>query len=200
MLEALFALQPSPSIICTDGNGYHPQWGFPSDNFRGFLFHNWLTSKNLNVQNNGEPTFETNHFTHLFLTITSPSFPIVFDLNVYHDNFQSDHFPILMNSRDIYQSSILKRTKYKLIKANRHTFRSNLTLPKPPFLISDETSELLSKNLHLATLSSILQTSSKYNPKFNKYCWSEECITTLESKNNSYKRYIKNLGKINLWI
>ena len=49
-LESLFALLPTPYIVCTDANGHHPQWDFPPDNSRGALIHNWIASKSLDLQ------------------------------------------------------------------------------------------------------------------------------------------------------
>ena len=160
---------PSPLIICTDGNGHHHQWGSPQDNPRGSLLKNCITSNNLEIPNSGEPTFETPHgtFTHLDLSITSPSLAPSLDWKVYQDNLQSDHFPIIINFPSLQITLSQNIPKFKIKKADWFKFQKSLTLPSPPFTNPDETCQKLEDSLLQAAQISIPQTSATYQPKFN---------------------------------
>ena len=132
---------PSPLIICTDGNGHHHQWGSSQDNPRGSLLKNCTDSNNLIILNSGEPTFETpsGTFTHLDLTITSPFLAPSLNWNVYHNNLQGDHFPIIIDFPSLHIPRTQNIPKFKIKKADWFKFQKSLTLPSPPFPNPDDT-------------------------------------------------------------
>ena len=201
-LNSLINIIPTPFIICTDGNGHHQQWGSPQDNPRGIQLEKWISSNNLQLLNTGEPTFETPqvNYTHIDLSICSPSFASSLEWDVYHENLQSDHFPIEIKFPEIQITPLKNIPKFKTNKANWEKFQETLTLPAPPFTTPSKTCQLMEESLLSAAKLSIPQTPLEFKPKFNKYWWTPECSTALENQKKALKTYKNNLGNIDLWI
>ena len=152
--------------------------------------------------NSGEPTFETarGNFTHIDLSITSPSLVPTLNWHVHHNNLQSDHFPIIIDFPDLHINPLQNIPKFKIEKANWFKFQKSLTLPTAPFSTPDETCQEMEESLFLAAQASIPQTPTIYKPKYNKYWWSQNCSIALNNQKESLKIYKRNLGNINLWI
>merc|ERR1712074_51699 len=105
-----------PFLICTDANGHHQSWGSE-------------------IENTGEPTYETHqgNFSHIDLSLSSPNLSPLYEWTVHHENFTSDHFPIIIESHNPNIPKIPLIPKYKIKKANWDLFRRMLDIPNVSF-------------------------------------------------------------------
>ena len=88
-----------------DFNSHHPLWGAQRSDSHGKAVFEWVEQKDLVLLNDGSPTRlgpARGIFTCLDLTFTSPKIANKAFWQVIDDNWNSDHFPILI--------SILKTT------------------------------------------------------------------------------------------
>lgn len=201
-LNNLLVNIPPPYLICSDANGHHQAWGSETENSRGKVIYNWINDNNLFILNTGSPTFETNqgNFTHIDIALCSQNLSLQFDWMTYHDNLNSDHFPIMIESTTQFIPQTPLLPKYKIKKANWDLFRETLDIPKLPFVSPNEACDKLEEALTLAADVSIPKTKQKPNPKYNKFWWTPECGEALKNKNKALNRYKNNKGNIELWI
>ena len=201
-LQNLLTALPPPFLICTDANGHHQAWGSETNNHRGNLIYEWLTKNNLSIHNSGEPTFETSqgNYTHIDLTLSTPNLSPLYEWSVHHEHFSSDHFPIIIESQNPNIPKIPLIPKYKIKKANWDLFRNILDIPNTDFTSPNHACEILEKALTTAAEASIPKTSSRPNPKYNKYWWTDDCNIALRNKKKSYNRYKNHKGNLDLWI
>ena len=201
-LNDLLANLPPPFLICTDANGHHQSWGSEIDNTRGRIVYDWLNNNNSSILNTGEPTYETHqgNFTHIDLSLSSPNLSPLYEWTVHHENFTSDHFPIIIESHNPNIPKIPLIPKYKIKKANWDLFRRILDIPNVSFSSPNDACDQLEKALKFAADASIPKTEKRPNPKYNKYWWTDECNIALKNKKKAYNRYKNHKGNIDLWI
>ena len=103
-LTSLTRSLPSPYLLAMDANAHHPHWGSPAVDARGTILFDFLDSANLVCLNSGEPTFcsSSGLFSHIDLTFCSPTLAPLFSWHPHFDSFNSDHFPILLDSSFSY--------------------------------------------------------------------------------------------------
>ena len=122
---------PSPKLILGDFNAHHPSWGSQVGDRRGDIVSNTFLDKNLQLLNDGSPTFyraSQDHYSHLDLTFCSNNIYNLFNWRVHHDRLSSDHFPIFLDYKvdEIYTTKI---PRWKFEDANWQAFRNSVILP-----------------------------------------------------------------------
>ena len=91
---------PSPYPLAIDANAHRPHWGSSAVDARGTILFDSLDSANFVCLNSGEPTFYSSNrlFSHIDLIFCSPDLAPLFSWCPHYDSFNSDHFPILLES------------------------------------------------------------------------------------------------------
>ena len=119
-LDKLLADLPSPFLICSDSNAFHPHWGSDLSSPRGTKLFDWTVFHNLTILNSGEPTYETSNgnFSHLDLTFCSDSLSSSLNWSVHHDNLTSDHFPVIASFHDCQAPLYPSFEKFNFKKAD----------------------------------------------------------------------------------
>ena len=148
-----------------DANAHHPHWGSAAVDARGTILFVFLDSANLVCLNSGEPTFcsSSGLFSHIDLTFCFPTLALPhFFLGMPHphfDSFNSDHFPILLDSSFSYPcTSSIPKWNLSASAADWDCFRSDLHLPtqfdSPDQSCQSTSDALLSAATHFVQLSS----------------------------------------------
>lgn len=87
-----------PCIILGDFNSHNSIWGSQkNDTTRGFMIENWIDENNLNILNNGSPTYfniSSGTESCIDLSLSSPSLTQLTTWRVNQSLYDSDHFPI----------------------------------------------------------------------------------------------------------
>ena len=182
-----------------DANAHHPPWGSPAVDARGTILFDFLDSANLVCLNSGEPTFcsSSGLFSHIDLTFCSLTLAPLFSWHLHFDSFNSDHFPISLDSSFSYlcTSSI---PKWNLSAADWDRFRSDLHLPtqfESPDQTCQSTSDAL---LSAATHSDPLPTPRPR--RWVAFWWTLACTEAQSKKNVALTRYRDHRGDVSAWI
>jgi hypothetical protein len=199
-LDALLSAIPKPFIILTDANAHHPSWGSSCSDRRGESLNDWLNNNNLTLLNTTEPTYlsSSGSFTHIDLTIATPDVAPLFSWHVHHDSYDSDHFPIILDSSIHFSSNSPQR--WQLVTANWDGFQKSLTLPST-FLSPTQacgavtTSIIRATNKHI----SLSKNTGKTYPLSNCW-WNADCTRAKHEKNKALTQYKNHLGDIQKWI
>ena len=195
-LTSLTRSLPSPYLLAMDANAHHPHWGSSAVDARAAILFDFLDSANLVCLNSGEPTFCSSS-SHIDLTFCSPTLAPLFSWHPHFDSFNSDHFPILLDSSfsSPCTSSI---PKWNLSAADWDRFRSDLHLPtqfESPDQSCQSTSDAL---LSAATHSDPLSTP---RPRRRvAFCWTRACTEARRKKNVALTRYRHHRGDVSAWI
>ncbi|ESO88222.1 hypothetical protein LOTGIDRAFT_175894 [Lottia gigantea] len=124
-LDNLVAQLPSPYILLGDFNGHHSFWGSFDDNSRGKLIADFIYDNDLCISNDESPTHfcsKNKSFSHLDLTISSPSLFQDFSWSVHDDLCHSDHYPVILRNNG--PSPVDRPQRWKLSKANWPLFEA----------------------------------------------------------------------------
>ena len=112
-------LQPLVSnrntIICGDLNAKNTLWGSPKSDCRGEKVEE-LTSQSMVILNDGSGTRLNNDGSrgHLDLALASTNIAAKCNWEVHHDNWNSDHFPILIQLQRAGQRRGFHRTSLRI--------------------------------------------------------------------------------------
>ena len=126
-LDKLIPYLPKPYIICMDSNAHHSSWGSEGSDKRGVVFSRWVEENELIVLNNGEPTYATSvgMYTHIDITIATPSSASSLYWSPDSTLATSDHFPIRITS-NIETPTVNKISNWKIGAANWSQFEGDL--------------------------------------------------------------------------
>lgn len=155
-LDALIACLPKPFLILTDANAHHPSWGSPRGDRKGNLINEWLNDRDLILLNTGEPTFLSSNgtFSHIDISIATPDLASLFTWHVHHDSYDSDHFPIIIDSSLKLTNNV--HPHWLLLSADWTGFQNSLSLPST-FLSPSQTCG--------SVTSSLMTTAKKHIPQ-----------------------------------
>jgi exonuclease III/ribonuclease HI len=125
-IDDLLAQLSHPFLITGDFNAHNPMWGGLSTNPKGTLVEDTIRLHNVVLLNDGSNTHftaATGSFSAIDLSLCSPSLALETDWCVHDDLCGSDHFPILIDCRNLPPLPP-RQPKWILKKANWTTFRS----------------------------------------------------------------------------
>ena len=199
-LESLYKQLPKPFIICTDSNAHHISWGSEQCDTRGKLLSDWITDSSLVTINSGEPTFLSNlgSLTHIDITICTPDIAPLLMWQAHHDNFNSDHFPILIGSNHNL-NTIPSISHWNIKSANWKLFQENISLPNE-FLSPTQSCGTITNSILDAAKISIKSGNPAKSRRPSAIYWNSECTLAKKNKNQALNRYRNHLGDINIWI
>lgn len=199
-LNSLQQVLPQPFMICSDSNAHHPSWGSPQANQRGKLINDWLIHNQLALLNTDEPTYISSggNLTHIDLTITTADIAPLFTWHPHLDNFDSDHFPIILDSSLTIPVSLLPE-HWHLKTAKWKSFTNQLNLPIE-FLSPSQACGVVTDTF-LAAAKDNIQRSRPAPPHGKSNCWwNKECAAAHRKKNRALSHYRLHLGNMGLWI
>ena len=189
-------------IISMDSNAHHPAWGSDRPDRRGEIIEDWINENDLIILNDGSPTYETHNgnYTHIDLTICSPSIAAQLNWYVHEDTVHSDHFPIIINTNEGLEE-VVREPKYKFEQANWKKYVEKLEIPIPKNeQAANELYEELVNKIIAAADEAIPKTSPNIKFKHCKFFWTQECTQAKKMKNKARQAYKRNRGNLELWI
>ncbi|ESO92697.1 hypothetical protein LOTGIDRAFT_175659 [Lottia gigantea] len=188
-LDDLVAQLPSPYILLGDFNGHHSFWGSSDDNTRGKLIADFIYDNDLRIFNDESPTYfcsKNQTFSHLDLTISSPSLFQDFSWSVHDDLCHSDHYPVIL--RNDGPSPVDRPQRWKLSKANWPLFEALCisSFSQDDLDVAEDPMEIFTTILQDISGQAIRKTSTA--PKrFNKPWFNEDCKTALKERNRALR-------------
>lgn len=200
-LDSLLLQLPAPLILMFDANAHHPLWGSSESDSRGCLLADWIDSQSLILHNTGEPTYLSSQgvFTHIDLTLTSPTIASLFTWKPLPDTYNSDHFPLLLASGDPSFSASCP-PRWRLNSANWKKFQNNLFLPSSDSFLSPTHACGLVTSALLSAASTSIPISEVGPKRRSAYWWTASCSIARKKKTRALSRYRNHLGNIDLWI
>ena len=200
-LSSLLSSLLPPLLICTDANAHHTSWGSPTSDRRGNILVDWLAEEGLALLNTGHPTYlsSSGSFTHIDLSITSPSLAPSFSWKVNSTPFHSDHFPILIDTGLSLHHTFYRSPRYILSKANWPLFQKNISLPTN-FISPTETCNQLEQAINSSASQSVPLSAGYVKPSFCKGWWTPTCSQALHRKNRALTCYKRSRGDLDLWV
>jgi ribonuclease HI len=197
-LDALISYLPKPFLILTDANAHHPSWGSLQSDRKGNTINEWLNDRGLTLLNTGEPTFlsAAGTFSHIDITIATPDIASIFTWHVHHDSYNSDHFPIMIDSSLNFTNNV--RPHWLLLSADWKGFQDSLSLPST-FLSPSQACGSVTSSLIMAAQKNIPQSKGNNFAKSNCW-WNKDCAHAKCQKNKALTQYRNHLGDIERWI
>ena len=119
---------PQPFLLLGDFHGHHHHWGSPDNTPRGNMIVKVMEDLALIALNDGSPTHmcpRTGNWSHLDLSIASPSLAHRCDWSVLADLYGSDHAPVLITVES-RSSETHKSPRWILEKADWSKFANEL--------------------------------------------------------------------------
>lgn len=121
---------PGNFLLVGDFNAHSQVWNCKHLDVRGQIIENIITSNDLNIINNQQPThFNISNGTTsiIDLAICSPRIHPYFEFNVLEDLSGSDHFPICIHFvTNDHDKSATKRPKWVVDKADWISYKRNV--------------------------------------------------------------------------
>ena len=176
-IENVLDQLPAPYLLLGDMNARSQMRGEDVTNDKGRLFNNLLLTPKLTLLNGPEPTYfhiQTNSYTKIDLSLSSPDCMLDFTHSVLDSLHGSDHFPIILE-RNAGCNFYLPLPKYKIEKADWSAF-CQLTGSVPDSAAEDIDCQI--DALCNVLLSSADQTIPKKNPLRTKIpvpWWNAAC-------------------------
>lgn len=155
------------AIICGDLNAKSPHWGSPQSDKRGDMLADWISSLNLNVCNDGNPTFiRGKSQSHIDISLVTNFSKKICKWQVLDDDSASHHryITFLINS-EISNVNIDKRVTF----LDPKKFKEYLTVTRNT---SDNSPAAISKLIQSAQYRASSQ--KKGTTKLQPYWWNAE--------------------------
>lgn len=195
-------------IITGDFNAHNQFWGSQTTDSRGEIIESLIDNRNLNLLNNGDPTFFSySHktFSHIDLTLATPNIAQILDWYVDNDLHHSDHFPIIIKLSTNLKIIREKRQTFNMENANWKRYIEELELTTP--LINYD-----NKNINECEISireTIIKSAKKSIPKnpvvskSHNYPWYDKKLELMIIKRKQLQRKYfrtKNLNDFGNWM
>lgn len=192
---------PGNFLLVGDFNAHSQTWNCKHLDVRGQIIENVITSNDLNIINNQQPThfnISNGSTSTIDLAICTPRINTLFEFNVLYDLCGSDHFPICIHLVTNDDNIPTKRSKWVLDKADwasfsREVIFDNNILSKNINNIYDHIQE----KINLSALQNISKSSELVHKK-NVPWWSQEISETIKSRKKALKKFKINPTNENL--
>ena len=198
-LPSLVQSLPAPYLIMVDANAHHPLWGSSHTDSRGRLLASWIEDDALVVLNDGKPTYlsPSGSYSHIDLTICTPSLASTFFWQPHFDPTTSDHFPLII-STNCNSVTAFSNSRWNLKAANWSLFQTSLHLPTSFYSPTQACGSVTSAILSAASASIPLCSSSP--PRRCAVWWTKECAIARRLQRRALSRYNNHKGTLSLWL
>ena len=199
-LDDLVQQLPQPFFLLGDFNAHNVIWGSANTNAKGKLIESLIDRHNLCLLNDGRPTYYSSSsqtWTHIDLTLCSPSIFLDFSWNTATDMQDSDHYPLLI--QDDHQGPFRRIPKWKLYKADWEVFRDLCLdeLEADDFLREEDPMESFTNCLQSIASRSIPKTSGK-EKRQDKPWFNDACRQARKERREAERNYKNNMILPNL--
>jgi hypothetical protein len=176
-------------LILGDFNAKNKLWGSPKNDPKGITIEKFINHNNLVVLNKGEGTRinPNSSLSHLDIALCSHKLSPTFNLEIGHDTWGSDHYPLIISFlNNNYTNFQPNNSMIDISKADWKLFES--ILEKDPIFSNKASSNLLEYDNFISAILNAVELSiplksekpkHKYTPFWNKKCSQEK----LEKKN-----------------
>ena len=192
-LEDLVAQLPTPYLLVGDFNARHPLWGDTLCNQKGRIVESLIDSTPCSILNNGRPTHlhqQTNSTTCIDLTIVSSESLPNFTWTTLDDLYNSDHYPILVDTREAaYKSCPIK---FIFEKANWSKFKEEAICYQnvESFLNIDDALTYFNSTIINSATIAIPQTKGVPRTKTVPW-WNKELQQAVKIKKDALRKYFR---------
>ena len=181
---------PRPFLLLGDFNAHSTLWGSESTSSRGRTVENVCMECDLNILNDGSPTYlhpPTGALSQIDLSVCDPSLVLDFEWKVHDDLRGSDHYPIILSSTCTDPTSLPERLNFK--KANWDLFSTCIhsELDEEVILNCDDPVEAIT-NLIISCAKQSIPTST-CKPHLPKTPWfNDECKSANKERKAAQRR------------
>jgi len=185
-MNALLDTLPQPRVLLGDFNAHHSVWGAQRTTRRGEVIEQLLSTRNLNILNDGSPTHTSG--TSIDLSLVSPVISTYASWSVYPSPLSSDHHPIIVTldgdeRGQLPESYNMKRAKWSEY-CNDEVWKN---LEIPPNFDPNELVDVLYEKFQGACERNIPKFQKKrFHPK---PWWSAECSRVWRRREWLYRKY-----------
>ena len=188
---------PEPFLLMGDFNARHSLWGDKICNTKGILTEKVLTTSNISILNDGNPTsyhIQTDSFTCIDLTLCSTECMAEFTWKVDSDLRGSDHFPVILEN---LEPSPPQTNTYiwNTSKANWGKFTS-LSKFTSPLNEVDKAINDFTCHINKAANSSMPKITNVRNKRPLPW-WNEECKIAVLKHKEASRKFHKNPTSVN---
>ena len=168
---------PRPFLLLGDFNAHSILWGSDNTSNRGRTVENICMECDLNILNDGSPTYlhpASGTLSQIDLSVCDPSLVLDFEWRVHDDLCGSDHYPIILSSTSTDPTSLPERLNLK--KANWELFSKCIqnALKEESVLNNDDPVEAMTDIIINCAKQSIPTSTCK--PQLPKTPWfNDEC-------------------------
>lgn len=183
---------PQPLVIGGDLNAWNILWGSSYNNSNGNTIEQFIDNSNLNILNDGRPTFFSVGYqshTAIDLTLVSPSVHHLLTWDVTND--RDDHNPIFVKFLNSFQEDIHRRSIYNLKNANWSLIMDDISfsLDMDVNSINDINSHIIEKITQAAD--SHLKKSSNTSPRKTVPWYSTDVASKIRHRKNALRKFKK---------
>ena len=188
-LEHLLSQMQEPVMLLGDFNSHNPLWGSEHLTPKGRVLETFMSQNDLCLFNDGSPTFlHSGHGTYsaIDLSFASPTLFDRFTWEVQDDCRGSDHFPIILKSKE--DDNNIKQQRWRFKQADWTTFKTlcSQQLNNDIFESDDPVNDFSNKLLEIAE-QTIPKSSIKPKPK--KPWFDDECKQSIKERKKAEKAF-----------
>lgn len=202
-LTSLISQLPTPFILTGDFNAHNQLWGSKTSKPRGKMIENLLLTHTLNLLNTGEPTHfnaSSGTFSNIDLSFCNPSLSTTLEWHVLDSLYDSDHFPILIDSMNANVQQEVKFIRWTLKKADWCAYSDYISDKISSIEVTEDVNTSLARFIDLmktAAVKFIGQTSGYRNRKCVPW-WNKQCAEAVKKSKTALNKLKKNNSLENL--
>ena len=190
-LENLTNQLPKPFILTGDFNSHNSLWFNKKTDPEGKIVEQFILENNICLLDQNKNTFcRGSSQTHIDLTLVSPEIFTDFTWDIYEDQCNSDHTPILIKTKN--KLPLESKPHWNLNKADWKKFAStaNFNIPISEFSDIDVLCSYITDVIVAAATSSI-PISKPMKGKISVPWWNGCCRVAVNKKKAAYRRYMR---------
>lgn len=199
-LVELFEQLPRPCVIAGDFNAHNHLWYDHSLDARGALVERLMVEFNLTCLNTDSPTFYRPSFlsSSIDLSLISSARALDFRWTTLNDQYGSDHFPILLKSKE--DTPLQPETRYNFESADWDKFKQNSTVRQTidSFASIEEAYEYITTLIIAASQQSIPTKKTHKKRRVTVPWWNKGCDLQKKICRTAFRRMKNNPSQNNI--
>ena len=191
-LEHLLSQIQGPVMILGDFNSHNPLWGSDHLTPKGRVLETFISQNDLCLYNDGSDTFlhsGNGTYSAIDLSFASPTLFDRFTWEVHDDCCGSDHFPIILKSKEDDNNPKQQRWKFK--QADWTTFKTLCSEQLNDTFESDD--PVIDFSNTLLEIAERTIPKSSINPKPKKPWFDDECKQSIKERKKAEKAFRRSL-------